>query len=223
MSENQPTVTESDVLNFLQQNPEFFTQNKDALRNIEIPQESGDAISLASYQLKDLREHVAKLEGQLEQIHTVASENDTLLRWYLELTLEFLNYQQLDALVEYCAVQSIDELKLDAANFVLFDEVCKPGKHITISTMEEAQQNIEPKLFVNKPFCGVFREDTLNFVFGDQADGIKSAAILPLGNESAIGLFAVGSKDPLRFDSTMDTLFINYLSSLLSHFLARLK
>ena len=77
-------------------------------------------------------------------------------------------------------------------------------------------------LEAGKPVCGRLSPAQLHYLFGSQAKDITSAALLPLhpgGQESSplsYGMLAIGSHNGERFHPAMGTVFLSYLSALLS-------
>ena len=66
-----------------------------------------------------------------------------------------------------------------------------------------------------RPQCGRFKPEQLEYVFGDQAQAVESAALIPLGKNGRIGLLGIGSQEGNRFHPGMGTLFLTHLGELL--------
>jgi uncharacterized protein YigA (DUF484 family) len=59
-------------------------------------------------------------------------------------------------------------------------------------------------------------ESKLEFLFGSKARWVQSTALIPLGENGAVGMMAIGSSDPSRFYPGMGTLFLDLLANVIS-------
>jgi len=67
-----------------------------------------------------------------------------------------------------------------------------------------------------KPLCGVKHDsDTLQYLFGDQAQDIRSSALVLLAGGDNRGVLCLGSGDPQRFHAQMGTVYLSKLGELL--------
>ena len=51
-----------------------------------------------------------------------------------------------------------------------------------------------------QPRCGLLRGRQKSFAFEDNASGINSAALIPLGEDTELGFIVIGSQDPDYFN-----------------------
>ena len=70
------------------------------------------------------------------------------------------------------------------------------------------------------PVCGRGSVEQSAFLFGDKADGVASAAIIPLVSGADLGLLGLGASDAERFQSSMGTEFLSQIGELVSAALA---
>ena len=84
------------------------------------------------------------------------------------------------------------------------------------SALPEIQQRlIKDKRFKNSDyFFGRLSENEKQLVFAEQV--AASSALVLLGEDQALGLLAIGSKDESHFTPDMDTLLINQLRAFLN-------
>jgi len=68
--------------------------------------------------------------------------------------------------------------------------------------------------------CGRLSESKLDFLFGSKARWVQSTALIPLGENGADGMMAIGSSDQARFYPGMGTLFLDLLANVISATLA---
>jgi len=74
--------------------------------------------------------------------------------------------------------------------------------------------HFESFLKSSRPQCGRFKQEQLQYLFGDQAQAIESVALIPLGRKPVRGLLAIGSREASRFHPGMGTLFLTHLGEL---------
>jgi len=68
----------------------------------------------------------------------------------------------------------------------------------------------------NKPICGPLDQAQAAFLFGDNAESIISAALVPItGQQDVIGMLAIGSFDINRFHPAMGTVFLTYIGEMI--------
>jgi uncharacterized protein YigA (DUF484 family) len=80
-----------------------------------------------------------------------------------------------------------------------------------------------------KPRCGQVRDSQREFLFGADAGGVASVALVPLlrtgaaGVVTPVGLLAVGSNDPARFHPGMSTEFLARMGDLIADAVQRFR
>jgi len=75
-------------------------------------------------------------------------------------------------------------------------------------------------LDADEPRCGRIRDAQREFLFGDDADDMGSAALVPLGENAGTGFLAIGSRDVEYFNPAMSMDFLARLGDLLGCALA---
>jgi hypothetical protein len=81
-------------------------------------------------------------------------------------------------------------------------------------------EHFESFLKSSRPQCGRFKQEQLQYLFGDQAQAIESVALIPLGIKTSLGLLAIGSRETSRFHPGMGTLFLTHLGELTGQLLS---
>lgn len=74
--QDSPVITEEQVVGYLRAHPEFFLSHDDLLREITIPHNSGQAISLVERQVHVFREQRDQLRKELGHLVAIARDND---------------------------------------------------------------------------------------------------------------------------------------------------
>src|SRR3546814_17488659 len=75
-----------------------------------------------------------------------------------------------------------------------------------------------------EPLCGRLQPEKNEVLYGDRVEEVQSSALLPLvgpGDAPALGLIAVGSRDPNRFYPGLGTLFLRMMGEALTTALQR--
>ena len=82
-------------------------------------------------------------------------------------------------------------------------------------------RSFEALLATGKPRCGQVRDTQRDFLFGPESPSIGSVALVPLGENGALGLLALGSAERERFHPGMSTEFLKRMGELITDALAR--
>ena len=84
-------VSRDDIASFLQANPSFFDDHPALLRDLVIPHDSGDAVSLLERQANLLREENDRIKRQFNELIRLATENERLNRKIHELAVALVD------------------------------------------------------------------------------------------------------------------------------------
>lgn len=212
------------VLDFLRDNPEFFDENPGVLSEMRLSHASGKAISLIERQVEVLREQNAGLKNRLLELVQVARDNDRLNDRMHLLLMALLGADSFNALVDTLNEHLHTEFSADAVALYfagLPEHAIRESGARGLGEDERARELFKAPLESGKPLCGRLRADQLDYLFGDRADGLESAAVIPFGEHGIRGLVAIGSREPQRFFSGMGTVFLGHLGELIGRLAAR--
>lgn len=209
-------LTDEMVAEYIKQHLDFFVRHDDILQMIRIQHNSGKAISLIEYQLNRLRSSNQELQKQLNQLLSVARDNDQLFEKSRRLTLALLEADSLETLVAALEDSLRHDFKIDYVSFILFSE--KPLAAGRFCTIDEAQSTLGTLITNHKITTGQFRENVLAFLF-NETNKVKSAALVPLKNNGTLGILALGSQDQQRYQRETGTLFLQHISDILCRIL----
>ncbi|MED5601515.1 MAG: DUF484 family protein, partial [Pseudomonadota bacterium] len=208
------------VAAFLRQNPEFFQQRSDLLELMRLPDPRGPAVSLLERQAAILRERNQELRERLNGLIDVARENDQLFEHTRRLTLALLEARSTDKLLRQLLRSLEEEFRCDTVALLLHDREAKllggVRKQVRFVDPDDLPQPLAPLLRTGKAVCGVLRGEELKALFQDQAEQVRSAAVVPLEHNGRLGILAIGSRDAMHFRSSMGTLFITHIGQVLS-------
>ncbi|TBU96988.1 DUF484 family protein [Phytopseudomonas dryadis] len=207
------------VAAYLRLHPEFFIDHDELIPELRIPHQRGDTVSLVERQVKLLRERNIEMRHRLSQLMDVARDNDRLFDKTRRLVLDLLDATSLEEVVS-CVEDSLrSEFQVPFVGLILFSDTPLPVGR-TVSSAE-AHQAIGGLLAGGKTICGVLREHELNFLFGEAAGEVGSAAVVALSYQGLHGVLAIGSADAQHYKSSLGTLFLGYIAEVLARVLPR--
>lgn len=213
----EPSVEDTEaasVAAYLLAHPRFLEEHPDVLAALELPHDSGAAVSLVERQLRILREQSNRYRRQLEELVSVARENDTLSRRLHRLILALIDAREFDEVADALQDELRDQFRADAVELKLF----------SVNDLENHAAEPGPALFRNfmaqgRPSCGPLDGPQLEYLFGSQAGETGSAALIPLHTPGLAGVLAIGSRDRERFHPGKSVDFLRRLGEVVSHVL----
>ena len=221
--QQQTLDTEQQLLELLKDYPDILVRNPALLAELEIPHESGQAISLIERQVGVLRDKLQTSDKRLRELMDIARGNERLAESRHRLAINLLGSHDLDDIISIVLDELGNELGADFAV-------------IRLLTDDSDRLNDKPELFIDKntadlnafstmldnrkSMCGHCTDEQNDFLFGDDADQIGSAAVIPLAAGAKLGLLGLGGKDERRFSIAMGTEFLGQIGELVSAALA---
>ena len=202
---------EAELADYLISHPDFFQRHPDALAAIDIPHPTGDAVSLIERQVRTLRDQAVSYRRQLENLVTVARDNDALAKRLHRLTLALIETHSFDEVLNTLQDELREQFKADAVEMKLFAS----------DQLEAHAHEAGPALFSDfikrgRPNCGRLDKQKLEYLFGPQAGETGSAALIPLSAPPLAGVLAIGSRDPERFHEGKSVDFLQRLAEVVS-------
>lgn len=213
------TVDEEQVIEYLLQHPEFFDANGLLLADIEIPHQSGQAVSLIERQVSVLREKNETYEKRLHDMVDAVHDNQRLNMSLQRLAIALIKANSQQAMIEAIRDELVGKLDTDQLAMYLFSDdqaQLKDEPQVYIASNQQ-QLEIFGKQFIKKKIqCGRMTVEQIHFLFGDNSE-VASGALLPLVFERAtIGLIGLGSYDELHYHPGMGTEYLQQLADLVS-------
>ncbi len=201
---------------YLSNHNNFFAENQELLDVLKIPHSSGSAVSLVEKQLSLLREKNEKLLAQLNVLVQIARQNDDLFQKMHKLTMALLEASNLDdALV---SIESVlhEYFKADFVSIRIFHpQNSSVHSRVFVSSEDERVQLFNKIFESGRPKCGSLVPEHAEFLYGDNADRVNSAAIIPIVSDNLKALIAIGSLEEQRFLPTMGHLFLTQMGELI--------
>ena len=212
-------LTEDDIVDYLRADPDFFQRHANLLSELNLPHDSGRAISLIERQVAILRERNMQMRRRMNELLQAAKDNDELFAKTRTLTLELLNVHSWHELNEVLATYVLADFQAD---FVCVHLLQLPVflDHLVSHDGDPPYERFVPN---SVPVCTTLRAEELTRLFPIQShENDGSAVLAPLAWEHGEGCLAIGSRHTNGFTSDMDTLFVTYIGEVLSRVIQRL-
>lgn len=214
-------LTAMEVASYLRRHPDFLKEFPDLAITLLLPREQGPAASLASYQLEVLRDKNAEFGRRLRELIEIAHENEQLMVRVHTLTLALMRAKSLGDTMSRVVASLTEDFGTDLVRIVLFRTdpglpaaewlLVEPGGIAALPAFGEFMKRGEP-------LCGRLQQDKLDTLFGARAEEVRSSVLLAIGD---VGLLAIGSLDPNRFNPGMGTVFLRLIAEAISTAVAR--
>jgi len=219
-SETLELPSEQQVVDYLMENPGFFQQHYPLLNDLEIPHESGKAVSLVERQVAVLREKNQNFQEKLREMVDAVHDNQRLHISLHRLAVNLFDTDSLDDILGVVDDELRHKLGTDFVYFRLYSEDIVPGEgqgmgHTYVGKDDEILQEFSALIEKSRIQCGRFTDEQINQLFFDDAPEVASAAIIPISDTGIRGLVALGSCDEQRYHAGMGTDFLCSLADLI--------
>lgn len=221
--ESQPLSDEM-VEKYLRSHPDFFADHINLLTILRIPHPVTGAVSLVERQVTALREQNRQFKRKLMELVQTGRDNDRVNRQLHNLTLGLLGARSAGEVIDSLFEHLYRDFKADVVALGLYDLPAGEAQAANARTLERddpALGAFAAFFRADRPLCGRLKGEQIDFLFGEQADLVGSAALIPVGGHGRRGVLAIASADPARFHRTMETLFLEHLGQLLERALER--
>ncbi len=218
-----PAVSDELLVNYLAKHPDFFERHPSLLIKMHIPHERGEqTVSLVERQVQNLREKNKQLEAKIHEFVSIAQSNDALSDKIHKLSCRLVAAHGATQVLD--AIEASLREDFGASHWVMIclrDDVPELSRlntrHLRLIDRKASElKSFETFFESNKPRCGQIRDTQRQYLFGNDAAEVGSAALVPLGKSAEYGLLAIGSNESTRFQSTMSTDFLSRIGELVS-------
>jgi uncharacterized protein YigA (DUF484 family) len=233
MTTNSPEALSADptqqlddatVAAWLRRHPAFFHGHPDLLMELSIPHESGKAISLLERQVAVFRERQSSLQDQIFEFIGNARNNDNLFEKTRLVVLDILRASTFPAVLDLMAERLRADFDASASALVFVSDAdggATPVTRLGTTAVKTALGDLFAK---QRTYCGALNQVQQQLLFPGQSAPIVSAAIVPLHlpEDSAVRvqyglpLLLIGSTREQHFNSSLDTLFLDFIGEVLS-------
>ena len=214
---------ELQLISLLKDNGAIFQRHPELLETLDLSHETGGAVSLIERQVQVLREKNNQLDKRLCELMDVARDNERLAQSRHRIALNLLGAHDLNDVVSIVLDELSNELKADFAVVKLFTEKetwLKQYPQLFVATGSDGLNAFKTMRDHKNPVCGRGTDEQKTFLFVDDANQIKSVAIIPLTTGADLGLIGLGSEAISRFQASLGTQFLSQMGELVSAALA---
>lgn len=224
---DEVNLDDESVASYLLEHPDFFANHEELLLNLRVPHKSGQAISLLERQVSLLRRRNDETQDQINNFVENAKENDELFEKTRTIILNIINTDSLEILSTL--IEEKLKQEFDASTSKLFfateEEIDEENESALFMLPLELTRKVLGKLFQRKrAYCGSLNEDQAKLFFPETSN-ISSVAIIPIHFHDenklktklpGIPLLVVASSKDKHFNSSLDTLFLDFIGEVLS-------
>ena len=212
---DSPRLTDADVMQYLQDHPEFFIGKDDLLAEMRVPHQSGQATSLVERQLAVYRERNVELRQRLSDLLENARRNDKLFGKTKRLVLAIVqatSWIEVEAALDDSLRQ---DFNVDHWSLLYFTDAPLDAP-LRCITDEEKQRQVHRLFKGHRAFCGQLTDETMDLLLHEEHSGAQSIASAQIRDNKQLGVLSVASDDPKFYRSSMDTLFLDYIADVLA-------
>lgn len=245
LATEQRTLSSNEVLSYIKKNPDFFIENEELLRFINLPHQSGQAISLIERQISVLRDYSKTADERFSELIANATNNDQLFQLIRSLVLQILQSDRISSIPKLVKSKFENMENIDACSVILTDFSLKNSReNIRIVSNHSLKDKFPDILRLKKTFCGAITQEKKMYLF-DETDpcenldrndiqeakrksnetvikNIQSTAICPIiHNNELLGLIACGSKAENHFSPTQETIFVDFIGEVIGAVLTK--
>ena len=214
-SQANKIINEADVAQYLESNPEFFSNNIGLLATMYLPNPHGSGtVSLAERQQAAQRDKIRQIERKYSELLEFGIENDAKSNKVHKLTLALLNETNLNEITKALNDSLLNDFDISTTKVMIWAEPRNPN-----DATQSAFQDVDgvTKIWAEsliEPYCGPSINEGISGIRPDAE--AKSYAITRLGDGTIFGLLVMASNDESRFYPEMGTLFVKRIGELVS-------
>ncbi len=214
----QPVSTEElnaeQVAAWLVKHNDFFIGREKLLTSLELGHDCGDSESLLLYQLKALREELYQQQQKHEKLLNNARDNEVRLKRIEQLVIKLLEADNTEELVDFLQEELEESFALP--HLAIWSHSYKG----LLPKASEEQKQQQLALLANRPSANLQLNAEKATLLGLDDLQQGSAIICRLKHSEHLGLLVIAHPSNHHFRQ-QDTLFVEYLGSIVSSLLNR--
>ena len=213
---------EGEVVDYLREHPDLLVRHPDLVGRLLVPHTCGEAVSLVEYQARRLRDENRELRRRLHTLIHTARENEELGRRTNLLTLRLMRCEAVSELFS-CLHEALQEdFGAEFSALRVFGSPAspdEPGLAEFAGANAAERELFDAVLSGDRPLCGPMGSGQAACLFGEEGREVASGALVPFGRAAAIGVLAVGSRDPKHYHGGMGTVFLRQIAAVVAQVL----
>ncbi|SEL31387.1 hypothetical protein SAMN05216262_10918 [Colwellia chukchiensis] len=215
MLTNDIQLTDEIIVNYLQQQPEFFNRQIELVTHLRLPDHQRGTVSLVERQLLQQREKIQSLEEEITQLMAIANQNEQLFTLYSDLYLRLLDCTTAEELLDCLHQATTQLLSLDALKLWLVKPADVSHSSLVKHDCREIMSN---RLDKDAYYFGRLQQSEQELIFSQPTHG--SVVLVRLRHlQHDVGFLAISSQDAEHFDPRMDTLLLSQFKKLVAKLL----
>ncbi len=222
---SQQTITDQEVLHYLQQHPDFLQRHMDIIEQQNFNHACGDAASILELQVKMLRDRLQDYTNKLSELLQTARHNDVQFERTKLLVTELSGSTSIKAVIQALRFNFFSEFNADALRLVMLQDVPVDIPHL-ISVPEHHEDYAQWVAMAKNPwaFCRQVEAPLLETLFAETDTApMRSCALLPMHKDKQpFAIIAVASKRADYYTEQLDTLFLNHVAAVCGRALSRI-
>lgn len=208
------TLSDKDVMDFLSDHPDFFVGRDQLLADMQVPHNAGHAASLIERQLAIYRERNVEMRHRMSDLLENARRNDSLFAKTRRLILSIAQSNSLHDLQGALDESLSQDFSVDHWALIHFTK--QPLEHpLTFINNDDQQRQITRLFKGHRAICGQLTDESTELLL-KQKTNVQSIASAQVRSTQNLGVLTIGSNDPSYYRSSMDTLFLDYISDMLA-------
>ncbi len=216
-------VKADDVVQYLQDNPQFFDEHAEALANIQAPnaEDADKVISFSDRQISTLKDKNLKLQAKMLELISFGERNDDISTKMHRISLALLTCTNLNDVIHLTKYNLCEDFSVPHVAFRLWG-ISNDGdnsEQTEFSTTSMEIHAIADNL--TQPYCGPHVADEIKDWFGEDAAHLQSFSTITLRTSKVVGILVLASPEAQRFNAEMETLHLKRLGELVSTTLTR--
>lgn len=225
-----PELDEAQVAAYLQAHPDLIHRYPAVLEALDVPHESGSAVSLIERQVSGLRTTNRQLQARFNELIETARDNEQRVVQLNRLAKVLVCAETAAELVpelSYCLQQhlEVDHIYVGLSGDAGDIEALTNGEIHAIAEDTPVGKALTNVYRRGKPICGPLSEEQSEALFATRSNDVPalaSAAMIPLGTRGVHGALVLASRKSTRFVPDMGTLFLELMGELVTVALQRL-
>jgi len=221
--QNHYSSEEEQLIRLLKQHPDILQRHPQLMLELEIPHDTEGASSLIERQVFMLRDRIKAHDKRLRNLMDIARANERLAHSHHRIAVNLLGAHDLNDVISCVVAELGTELKADFVVMRLFsndESQLAQNPDLFVRSNAEPLTAFATMLKHRNPVCGRSSREQIAFLFGDDAEQVESAAVIPLVAGADLGLLGLGGRESSRFTSNMGTEFLNQIGEMVSVALA---
>lgn len=214
-AERQIALSDDMVVQFLQQNPDFFIRNARQIEQMRIPHPVRGTVSLVEWQLARQRHHITQLEEEITLLMEQAGVNELLFNRLLGLQTELAAADSLMDMLDRLQ-RWARRLGLSGASVRLFSDKWRIGAPSDFTHLSLNRSAFEPlriqRLGQANHYLGSLNGPELLLLL-PQAKQVGSVALSMIGEDHDLGLLIFTSRESHHYQDGMGTVLLQQMAT----------